>query len=127
MPVPWIGPERNAQFHAVDERIVGRKPSSLSWTEAAAMPLTSITAWELLFDRMRVPYGEKTGGGTLLIINGSGRCWLHPDATGTATHGTYRRRIGLASRDDRMVQKDGRPLHGRPSQTARCGNEAHRD
>ena len=48
------------------------KPSSLSWTDAAAMPLTSLTAWELLFDRMRVPYGQKVGGGTLLIINGSG-------------------------------------------------------
>ena len=62
----------NAQFQAVDERIVGRKPSSLSWTDAAAMPLTSLTAWELLFDRMRIPYGSKTNGGTLLIINGSG-------------------------------------------------------
>ncbi len=67
-----VRPGTNAQFHVVDERIVGRKPSSLSWTEAAAMPLTSLTAWELLFDRMRIPYGQKTGGGTLLIINGSG-------------------------------------------------------
>jgi len=42
----------NAEFHLVDERIVGRKPKSLSFAEAAALPLTSITAWELLFDRL---------------------------------------------------------------------------
>ena len=42
----------NAEFQLVDERIVGNKPQSLSNTEAAAMPLTSITAWELLFDRL---------------------------------------------------------------------------
>jgi zinc-binding alcohol dehydrogenase family protein len=42
----------NAEFHLVDERIVGRKPKSLSFAQAAALPLTSITAWELLFDRL---------------------------------------------------------------------------
>ena len=47
-------PGTNAEFHAVDERIVGRKPSSLSWGEAAALPLTAITAWEALFDRLVV-------------------------------------------------------------------------
>lgn len=62
----------NVTLHAVDERIVGRKPTSLSWTDAAALPLTAITAWELLFDRMQVPYGAKTAGGTLLIVNGAG-------------------------------------------------------
>ncbi len=65
-------PGTDAELHAVDERLVGRKPTSLSWTEAAALPLTTLTAWELLFDRLRVPYAAKTGGGTLLIINGSG-------------------------------------------------------
>ena len=65
-------PGSNAELQAVDERIVGRKPSSLNWAQAAALPLTSITAWEILFDRMRVPYGEKTGTGTLLVINGAG-------------------------------------------------------
>lgn len=62
----------NAELHAVDERIVGHKPRSLNWAEAAALPLTSITAWELLFDRLRVPYGQKRGTGTLLVINGAG-------------------------------------------------------
>jgi NADPH:quinone reductase-like Zn-dependent oxidoreductase len=41
-----------AQYQIVDERIVGTKPSSLSYAEAAALPLTTLTAWELLFDRL---------------------------------------------------------------------------
>jgi NADPH:quinone reductase-like Zn-dependent oxidoreductase len=44
----------NAQFQAVDERLVGRMPSSLGFAEAAALPLTAITAWELLFDRLQL-------------------------------------------------------------------------
>jgi zinc-binding alcohol dehydrogenase family protein len=62
----------HAEFHVVDERIVGRKPASLSFPQAAAMPLTAITAWELLFDRIGIPYGDKSAGGTLLVINGAG-------------------------------------------------------
>lgn len=57
----------NSEFHLVDERIVGRKPSSLGFAEAAALPLTSITAWEAFFDRMKVQ-----GGRRMLIINGAG-------------------------------------------------------
>jgi NADPH:quinone reductase-like Zn-dependent oxidoreductase len=60
------------QFHAVDERIVGRKPGSLSATQAAALPLTSLTAWELLFDRLAVPCGRKIGDDAILIVNGAG-------------------------------------------------------
>ena len=44
----------NSELHVVDERIVGRKPSALSFAEAAALPLTSITAWEILFDRLLI-------------------------------------------------------------------------
>ena len=62
----------NAELHAVDERIVGHKPETLGWAEAAALPLTAITAWELLFDRLRAPYGSKRTGGALLVINGAG-------------------------------------------------------
>jgi zinc-binding alcohol dehydrogenase family protein len=65
-------PGTNAEFHLVDERIVGPKPSSLSFAHAAALPLTSITAWEILFDRMNIPYGSKAPSGTLLILNGAG-------------------------------------------------------
>jgi zinc-binding alcohol dehydrogenase family protein len=61
----------NAEFHLVDERIVGRKPQSLSFAEAAALPLTSITAWELLFDRLGAEQG-RTGNRSLLIVGGAG-------------------------------------------------------
>ena len=44
----------NAEYHLVDERIVGRKPTSLSFREAAALPLTAITAYEMIFDRLKV-------------------------------------------------------------------------
>jgi zinc-binding alcohol dehydrogenase family protein len=62
-------PGSDAEFQVVDERIVGRKPTSLSFAEAAAMPLTGLTAWELLFDRLRV---ARDGKGALLVINGAG-------------------------------------------------------
>jgi zinc-binding alcohol dehydrogenase family protein len=65
-------PGSNAEYQLVDERIVGAKPISLDWTAAAALPLTSLTAFELLFDRMRVPFGSFTAAGTLLVINGAG-------------------------------------------------------
>jgi zinc-binding alcohol dehydrogenase family protein len=65
-------PGTNAELHLVDERIVGHKPKTLDWAQAAALPLTAITAWELLFDRLRVPYGRRQGAGTLLVINGAG-------------------------------------------------------
>ncbi|MET0877791.1 MAG: zinc-binding alcohol dehydrogenase family protein [Tardiphaga sp.] len=65
-------PGSNAELHAVDERIVGHKPRSLAWDAAAALPLTAVTAWELLFDRMRAPFGDKTTGGVLLVIGGAG-------------------------------------------------------
>ncbi|WP_424628486.1 zinc-binding alcohol dehydrogenase family protein [Bradyrhizobium sp. SYSU BS000235] len=65
-------PGTNSELHLVDERVVGRKPKTLSFSEAAAMPLTSITAWELLFERLAVPYGVKSQTGVLLIINGAG-------------------------------------------------------
>lgn len=65
-------PGTNAELHLVDERLVGPKPRSLDFAEAAALPLTALTAWELLFDRLRVPYGTKTTSGSILIINGAG-------------------------------------------------------
>jgi NADPH2:quinone reductase len=65
-------PGTNAELHAVDERIVGRKPATLTDAEAAALPLTAITAWELLFDRLGVPYGQKNTGDAILIVNGAG-------------------------------------------------------
>ncbi len=64
-------PGTNAALHAVDERIVGPKPVSLGMAEAAALPLTSITAWELLFDCFDLVEGEGSGE-TLLVIGGAG-------------------------------------------------------
>lgn len=61
----------NAEYQAVDERIVGRKPESLDFPEAAGMPLTSITAWEMLFDSFRIPEGGGQGR-SILVIGGAG-------------------------------------------------------
>ncbi len=59
----------NAEYHLVDERIVSKMPETLSFSEAAALPLTAITAWEILFDR----FGLNTQStGTLLIIGAAG-------------------------------------------------------
>lgn len=62
----------DAEYHLVDERIVGRKPRSLSFEEAAAMPLTTLTAWEALFDRLDVPRSAGDSGPSLLVIAGAG-------------------------------------------------------
>jgi zinc-binding alcohol dehydrogenase family protein len=62
----------NAELHLVDERMVGAKPSSLSFAEAAALPLTSLTAWQLLFDRLQAPIGKDFNTGSLLVVGGAG-------------------------------------------------------
>jgi NADPH2:quinone reductase len=63
----------DAEYHLVDERIAGRKPRNLSFEQAAAMPLTTLTAWEALFDRMAVvPRREERPAQTLLVIAGAG-------------------------------------------------------
>jgi NADPH2:quinone reductase len=65
-------PGTNSEFHLVDERIVGRKPDTLSWAEAAALPLTAITAWEALFDRLDVRRPVPGTVPSVLIIGGAG-------------------------------------------------------
>jgi zinc-binding alcohol dehydrogenase family protein len=62
-------PGGNAQFQCVDERLVGRMPTTLGFAQAAALPLTTITAWEALFDRLQLP---ATGAGTLLVTAAAG-------------------------------------------------------
>lgn len=64
-------PGTNAEYHLVDARIVGRAPTTLSDAQAAALPLTAITAWELLFDRLGVAQGGGAGQ-SLLVIGGAG-------------------------------------------------------
>ncbi len=65
-------PGTNSEFHLVDERIVGTKPKSLTFAQAAALPLTSITAWEMLFDRLKVQPAKTPDGRALLVIGGGG-------------------------------------------------------
>ncbi|MGR9189241.1 zinc-binding alcohol dehydrogenase family protein [Rhizobium leguminosarum] len=65
-------PGSNAEFHLVDERIVGTKPKSLDFAAAAALPLTSITAYEALFDRLKVQDAVSGAGRSILIIGGAG-------------------------------------------------------
>ncbi|MGZ8178989.1 zinc-binding alcohol dehydrogenase family protein [Williamsia sp. SKLECPSW1] len=62
-------PGTNTNLHLVDERVVGRKPSSLDFAQAAALPLTTITAWEALFDVLEIPEGAD---GTILVTGGAG-------------------------------------------------------
>jgi NADPH2:quinone reductase len=66
-------PGGDSEFHLVDERIVGSKPNSLDFAQAAALPLTSITAWEGLFDRLAIPrQNDQNAGKSLVIIGAAG-------------------------------------------------------
>jgi NADPH:quinone reductase len=75
-PVYYAGditrPGANSEFHLIDERIAGPKPKSLDFTQAAALPLTTITAWEALFDRLGVSAEGKDAGKSVLIVGGAG-------------------------------------------------------
>ncbi|WP_267435333.1 zinc-binding alcohol dehydrogenase family protein [Sphingomonas sp. GM_Shp_1] len=62
----------NAEYQLVDERIVGHRPRSIGFAEAAALPLTAITAWETLFDRLKVDDQPASGARAILIIGGAG-------------------------------------------------------
>lgn len=92
-----IRPGGNSELHVVDERITARKPKSLGFAEAAALPLTAITAWELLFDRLGVPLG---GGAdqSLLIVGAAGG--VGSILTQLAASLTSLRVIGTASRPE---------------------------
>lgn len=65
-------PGSNSEFQLVDERIVGAKPKSLSFDEAAALPLTAITAYETLFDRLKINEPVSGGANAIVIIGGAG-------------------------------------------------------
>ena len=65
-------PGTNQEFHLVDERIVGPKPKSLSFAEAAALPLTAITAYESFFDRLGLDRDGADRGRSILIVGGAG-------------------------------------------------------
>jgi zinc-binding alcohol dehydrogenase family protein len=61
-----------AELQLVDERIAGRMPKSLDFAAAAALPLTTITAWELLFDRLGIAPGKRPSNDRLLIVGAAG-------------------------------------------------------
>jgi NADPH:quinone reductase len=65
-------PGCNQEFHLVDERLVGKKPATLDFAEAAALPLTAITAYETLFDRLGFAVDGASAGATVLFIGGAG-------------------------------------------------------
>jgi NADPH:quinone reductase len=65
-------PGTNAEFHLVDERIVGAKPQTLDWAAAAALPLTALTAWEMLFDRLDVKRSVPGAASAIVIVGGAG-------------------------------------------------------
>ncbi len=89
-------PGTNSELHLVDERIVGHKPAALDFAQAAALPLTSITAWELLFDRLGVAPGKQHSDQSLLIVGAAGG--VGSILTQLAHRLTGLRVIGTASR-----------------------------
>ncbi|WP_434649045.1 zinc-binding alcohol dehydrogenase family protein [Pseudomonas sp. D1-2] len=86
----------NSEMHVVDERIVGHMPKTLGFAEAAALPLTAITAWELLFDRLQIKEGQDDQGQTLLIVGAAGG--VGSILTQLASQLTGLKVIGTASR-----------------------------
>ncbi|MBC9249545.1 NADPH:quinone reductase [Pseudomonas alcaligenes] len=65
-------PGANSELHVVDERLVGRMPGSLDFARAAALPLTAITAWELLFERLQIREGQGDQQQSLLVVGAAG-------------------------------------------------------
>jgi zinc-binding alcohol dehydrogenase family protein len=95
----------NAEFHLVDERIVGVKPRSLDFAQAAAMPLTTITAWEALFDRLQLRIGKPVDQGSLLITGAAGG--VGSIAVQLAKRLTGARVVATASRPESRAHLEG--------------------
>ena len=93
-----VRPGGNSELHTVDERIVGHMPKRLSFAEAAALPLTAITAWELLFERLQVREGQEDEGQSLLIVGAAGG--VGSILTQLASRLTALKVIGTASRPE---------------------------
>ncbi|ALM85998.1 zinc-binding alcohol dehydrogenase family protein [Bordetella sp. N] len=91
-------PGTNSELHAVDERIVGPMPTSLDFAEAASLPLTTITAWELLFDRLQVLAADPTDHNVLLVTGAAGG--VGSILTQLARHMTGLTVVGTASRPE---------------------------
>ncbi|KPW74637.1 Alcohol dehydrogenase, zinc-containing protein [Pseudomonas cannabina] len=91
-------PGANSELHVVDERIVGHMPKTLSFAHAAALPLTAITAWELLFERLEVAQQKGEGSQSLLIVGAAGG--VGSILTQLARQLTSLKVIGTASRPE---------------------------
>jgi zinc-binding alcohol dehydrogenase family protein len=102
-------PGSNAEFLLVDERIVGRKPKSLDFAAAAALPLTTITAWESLFDRLKIRIGKQPTDDAILIIGAAGG--VGSIAVQLARRLTNLTVIGTASRPDTQEWVTKRGAH----------------
>lgn len=116
-------PGSNAELQCVDERIVGHLPKSLSFAQAAALPLTAITAWEVLFDRLEIDLDTR---GALLIVGAAGG--VGSIMTQLARQLTGLTVIGTASRPQTQAWVKGLGAHhvidhGRPlsEELARVG------
>ncbi|MGY2044040.1 zinc-binding alcohol dehydrogenase family protein [Pseudomonas pergaminensis] len=93
-----VRPGGNSELHTVDERIVGHMPKRLGFADAAALPLTAITAWELLFERLHVREGKQDEGQSLLIVGAAGG--VGSILTQLASQLTALKVIGTASRPE---------------------------
>jgi len=91
-------PGCNAEYQCVDERIVGKMPVSLSYSEAAAIPLTAITAWELLFDRLELKPTSGASGDVIMVTGAAGG--VGSILTQLAKCLTAAKVIGTASREE---------------------------
>ncbi len=91
----------NSELHTVDERIVGHMPRSLDFAAAAALPLTAITAWELLFERLQISQEPSDKGQSLLIVGAAGG--VGSILTQLARQLTGLKVIGSASREQTQV------------------------
>jgi hypothetical protein len=107
-----------AEFQVVDERVVGRKPARIGFAEAAALPLTTLTAWEMLFDRLAISVGEPADTGSLLVV-GRWRRWLNRHPTCPAPDRANGHFDCLSARNASLVAQDGCSPCGRSSPTDR--------
>ena len=116
----------NSERHVVDERIVGHMPKSLGFAEAAALPLTAITAWELLFERLAIAQGQTDLQQSLLIVGAAGG--VGSILTQLASQLTALKVIGSASRPDTQAwvrelgEKDANADEGKISILAPVGS-----
>ncbi len=107
-------PGTNSELHVVDHRLAAHAPRSLDDAAAAAVPLTAITAWEILFDRLGVPRLADADGRTLLVVGGAG-------GVGSMLIQLARQLTGLTvrghrepARDPAVVPRPRRPRGDRP-------------